>query len=253
MPVLPEDVFLEAVDHLVSIDRDWIPDGDGSLYIRPYMFANEVFLGVKPSSNYLFIVIASSVGSYFKSGADAVSLWVSQEYTRAAPGGTGAAKCGGNYAASLLAQAEATRHGCDQVVFLDAVERKWVEELGGMNVFFVFNDGSMSTPPLGGTILPGVTRSSLLTLAKDKGIPAREERYSYDQWKADARSGRLREAFACGTAAVVTPIGTVRAPEGEFVIGNGGSGVLTSELKTALVDIQRSRAADPHQWVHKVF
>ena len=186
MPVLPEKLFLEAVDQLVRIDRDWIPDGDGSLYIRPFMFANEIFLGVKPSSNYLFAVIASSVGSYFKSGADAVSVWVSQEYTRAAPGGTGAAKCGGNYAASLLAQAEATRHGCDQVVFLDAVERKWIEELGGMNVFFVFNDGSLCTPPLGGTILPGVTRSSLITLAKDKGIPVREERYSYDQWKADA-------------------------------------------------------------------
>ena len=253
MPILPEDVFLEAVDQLVSIDREWIPGGDGSLYIRPYMFANEIFLGVKPSSNYLFIVIASSVGSYFKSGADAVSVWVSQEYTRAAPGGTGAAKCGGNYAASLLAQAEATRHGCDQVVFLDAAERKWVEELGGMNVFFVFKDGSMSTPPLGGTILPGVTRSSLLTLAKDKGIKVREERYSYDEWKADAHSGKLREAFACGTAAVVTPIGTVKAPEGEFKIGNGGPGTRTEELKAALVDIQRSRAADPHKWVHKVF
>ena len=253
MPILPEEVFLEAVDQLVSIDREWIPGGDGSLYIRPYMFANEIFLGVKPSSNYLFIVIASSVGSYFKSGADAVSVWVSQEYTRAAPGGTGAAKCGGNYAASLLAQAEATRHGCDQVVFLDAVERKWVEELGGMNVFFVFNDGTMSTPPLGGTILPGVTRSSLLTLAKDKGIKVREERYSYAEWKADAHSGKLREAFACGTAAVVTPIGTVRAPEGEFKIGNGGAGTRTEELKAALVDIQRSRAPDPHKWVHKVF
>jgi len=217
------------------------------------MFANEIFLGVKPSSNYLFIVIASSVGSYFKSGADAVSVWVSQEYTRAAPGGTGAAKCGGNYAASLLAQSEATRHGCDQVVFLDAAERKWVEELGGMNVFFVFNDGSLSTPPLGGTILPGVTRSSLLTLAKDKGIKVREERYSYDEWKADAHSGKLREAFACGTAAVVTAIGTVRAPDGEFKIGNGGAGTRTEELKAALVDIQRSRAADPHKWVHKVF
>ena len=253
MPVLPEKLFLEAVDQLVHIDRDWIPDGDGSLYLRPFMFANEIFLGVKPSSNYLFAVIASSVGSYFKSGADAVSVWVSQEYTRAAPGGTGAAKCGGNYAASLLAQAEATRHGCDQVVFLDAVERKWIEELGGMNVFFVFNDGSLCTPPLGGTILPGVTRSSLITLAKDKGIPVREERYSYDQWKADARSGKLREAFACGTAAVVTPIGTVRAPEGEFKIGNGGSGVRTDELKTALVDIQRCRASDPHKWIHRVF
>src|SRR5690242_10070638 len=208
MPELPEEIFLEAVNQLVSIDRDWIPGGDGSLYIRPFMFANEVFLGVKPSSNYLFSVIASSVGSYFKSGADAVSLWVSQEFTRAAPGGTGAAKCGGNYAASLLAQAEATKHGCDQVVFLDAVERKWVEELGGMNIFFVFDDGSMCTPPLGGTILPGVTRSSLLVLAKDKGIKVREDRYSIDQWRSDARSGRLREAFACGTAAVVTPIGT---------------------------------------------
>jgi len=253
MPILPEEIFLEAIDHLVSIDRDWIPGGDGSLYIRPFMFANEIFLGVKPSSEYLFIVIASSVGSYFKSAADAVSVWVTPDYTRAAPGGTGAAKCGGNYASSLLAQAEATRNGCDQVVFLDAVERKWVEELGGMNVFFVFNDGSMSTPPLGGTILPGITRSSLLTLAKDKGIPVREERYSYDQWKADAQSGRLREAFACGTAAVVTPIGTVRAPEGEFKIGNGGSGARTEELKTVLVDIQRSRAPDPHKWVHRVF
>ena len=122
-----------------------------------------------------------------------------------------------------------------------------------MNIFFVFDDGSMVTPPLGGTILPGITRSSLLTLAKDKGIAVREERYSYDQWKADAHSGKLREAFACGTAAVVTPIGTVRAPEGEFKIGNGGSGARTEELKTALVDIQRSRTADPHKWVHKVF
>ncbi|MGQ0585352.1 MAG: branched-chain amino acid aminotransferase [Reyranella sp.] len=253
MPILPEEVFLEAVDQLVSIDRDWIPDGDGSLYIRPFMFANEIFLGVKPSSDYLFIVIASSVGAYFKTSAPAVSVWVSPDYTRAAPGGTGAAKCGGNYAASLIAQAEATKHGCDQVVFLDAAERRWVEELGGMNIFFVFDDGSMVTPPLGGTILPGITRSSLLTLAKDKGIAVREERYSIQQWKADAASGRLREAFACGTAAVVTPIGTVRSPEGEFTIGNGGSGASTEALKATLVGIQRGNAADPHGWIHKVF
>jgi branched-chain amino acid aminotransferase len=138
-------------------------------------------------------------------------------------------------------------------VFLDAVQRKYVEELGGMNIFFVFDDGSLSTPALGGTILPGVTRSSLITLARDKGMTVREEPYAYDQWKADAKSGRLREAFACGTAAVVTPIGTVRDPSGEFRIGNGGPGVATSELKNALVDIQRSRAADPHKWVHRVF
>jgi branched-chain amino acid aminotransferase len=253
MPSLPEELFLEACDLLVKTDRAWIPEGDGSLYIRPFMFANEIFLGVKPSSDYLFIVIASSVGSYFKTDAPAVSLWVSQEFTRAAPGGTGAAKCGGNYASSLLAQAEATRHGCDQVVFLDAVEQKWVEELGGMNIFFVFDDGSMVTPPLGGTILPGITRSSLLTLAKDKGIKVREDRYSIDQWRTDARSGRLREAFACGTAAVVTPIGTVRSKDGEFKIGNGGPGTQTEDLKSALVGIQRGTAADKHGWLHKVF
>jgi branched-chain amino acid aminotransferase len=251
--MLPEQLFLEAVDKLVSIDRDWIPDGDGSLYLRPFMFANEIFLGVKPSSDYLFIVIASSVGAYFKTDAPAVSVWVSPDYTRAAPGGTGAAKCGGNYAASLLAQAEATDHGCDQVVFLDAVEQRWIEELGGMNIFFVFDDGSMTTPPLGGTILPGITRASLLTLAKDKGIEVREDRYSIDQWRADAASGHLREAFACGTAAVVTPIGTIRSKDGEFKIGNGGPGTKTEELKAALVGIQRGRAADPHGWIHKVF
>ena len=254
MPSLPEELFLEACDLLVKTDRAWIPDGDGgSLYIRPFMFANEIILGVKPSSDYLFIVIASSVGSYFKTDAPAVSLWVSQEFTRAAPGGTGAAKCGGNYASSLLAQAEATRNGCDQVVFLDAVEQKWVEELGGMNIFFVFDDGSMVTPPLGGTILPGITRSSLLTLAKDKGIKVREDRYSIDQWRTDSRSGRLREAFACGTAAVVTPIGTVRSKDGEFKIGNGGPGTQTEDLKAALVGIQRGHAADKYGWIHKVF
>jgi branched-chain amino acid aminotransferase len=254
MPSLPEELFLAACDLLVKTDREWIPDGDGgSLYIRPFMFANEIFLGVKPSSDYLFIVIASSVGSYFKTDAPAVSLWVSQEFTRAAPGGTGAAKCGGNYASSLLAQAEATRHGCDQVVFLDAVEQKWVEELGGMNIFFVFDDGSMVTPPLGGTILPGITRSSLLTLAKDKGIKVREDRYSIDQWRTDSRSGRLREAFACGTAAVVTPIGTVRSKDGEFKIGNGGPGTQTEDLKSALVGIQRGHATDTYGWIHKVF
>ena len=253
MPSLPEELFIESCDRLVSIDRAWIPEGDGSLYLRPFMFANEVFLGVKPSSDYLYLVIASSVGAYFKGDSPAVSVWVSDDYTRAAPGGTGAAKCGGNYAASLLAQAEATQHKCDQVVFLDAVERKWIEELGGMNVFFVFDDGSMVTPPLGGTILPGITRNSLLTLARDKGITVREERYSIQQWKADAASGKLREAFACGTAAVLTPIGTVRSKDGEFRIGNGSPGQRTEELKSALVGIQRGNAADKHGWIHRVF
>jgi branched-chain amino acid aminotransferase len=255
MAPLPEPLFVESVRQLVRADRDWIPTAEGSsLYLRPFMIASEVFLGVKPSAEYLYMVIASPVGSYFKSGASSVTVWVSQDYTRAAPGGTGAAKCGGNYAASLAAQAEAIRHGCDQVVFLDAVERRWVEELGGMNVFFVFKDGSMITPPLSGTILPGITRDSVITLARAQGIDMREEPYSIDQWRSDATSGRLREAFACGTAAVITPIGKVRSPEGEFAMAGGVEPAsVTQRLRTTLVDIQRGVAPDPHGWVHKVF
>ncbi len=253
MPELPADLFVGAISELVNLDRDWFPSVEGgSLYIRPFMFANEVFLGVKPSAEYLFLVIVSPVGGYFKSGAPAVSIWVSQDYTRAAPGGTGAAKCGGNYASSLVAQAEASRHGCDQVVFLDAAEHRWVEELGGMNVFLVFEDGTLQTPPLSGTILPGITRDSLITLARSEGLTVREQPYAIDQWRADARSGHLTEAFACGTAAVVTPIGRVASPDGEFKIGAGGPGQLTSRLKQKLVDIQHGRAPDPHGWVHKI-
>ncbi len=216
------------------------------------MFASETFLGVRPASEYWFVVIASPVGAYFKGGKKAVSVWLSADYTRAAPGGTGAAKCGGNYAASLVAQAEAIRNGCDQVVFLDAAERRWVEELGGMNVFFVFDDGSMLTPPLGGTILPGVTRDSILTLARSEGRSVREERYSYDAWRADAASGKLRECFACGTAAVVTPIGEIKAADGGFIIGNGGGGEVAQSLRAKLVGIQRGEIADAHGWVRRV-
>lgn len=253
MPQIPEETFLESIRQLVQIDRDWFPTVEGgSLYIRPFMIASEVFLGVKPSSEYLYLVIISPVGGYFKSGAPAVSLWISQSYTRAAPGGTGAAKCGGNYASSLVAQAEAAKHGCDQVVFLDAAEHRWVEELGGMNVFFVFNDGSLQTPPLSGTILPGITRDSLMTLARAEGLTVREEPYAIDQWRNDARSGRLTEAFACGTAAVVTPIGSVKGPDGEFKIGAGGPGQTTMRIKQKLVDIQRGVGADPYGWVSRI-
>jgi branched-chain amino acid aminotransferase len=253
MPELPEEMFLESARALVRADSAWIPESDGgALYLRPFMFASEVFLGVKPSAEYFYMVIASSVGAYFKGGAPSVSLWVSQEYTRAAPGGTGEAKCGGNYAASLLAQSEAIRHGCDQVVFLDAVERRWIEELGGMNVFFVFDDGTMVTPPLTGTILPGITRDSLLTLSRAQGVTVREEPYSLAQWRADAESGRLTEAFACGTAAVVTPIGSVASPEGKFTIGGGVPGAVTQKLRACLVDIQRGIAPDPYGWVQRL-
>ena len=254
MPTLPEDLFVEAVRALVRIDRDWIPTAEGaSLYLRPFMIGTEVALGTRPATDYLYCVVASPVASYFKSGASAVTLWVSEHFTRAAPGGTGAAKCGGNYAASLAAIAEGQREGCEQVVFLDAVERRWVEELGGMNVFFVFDDGSLQTPPLTGTILPGITRDSLITLARDMGLVVREELYSIDQWQADAESGRLREAFACGTAAVVTPIGKVKGRKHGFTIGDGNAGPATLRLKAALTDIQFGRAPDTHEWLDRLF
>ncbi|MBC7580753.1 MAG: branched-chain amino acid aminotransferase [Tardiphaga sp.] len=251
MAPLPDPVFIEAVEQLVRIDRDWIPSGEGSLYLRPFMIASEIFLGVKPSAEYIFAVIASPVGSYFKGGPAPVSIWVSENYTRAAVGGTGAVKCGGNYAASLRAQAEAIDHGCDQVVFLDAIERRYVEELGGMNIFFVFDDGSLLTPPLG-TILPGITRDSIIALAKASGTEVREELYTLEQWRADAASGRLKEAFACGTAAVISPIGKVCSASGDFLIADGTGGPMATALRKQLVDIQYGRAPDPHNWIRKV-
>ena len=181
-----------------------------------------------------------------------MSIWVSDELSRAGPGGTGAAKCGGNYASSLMAQSEAIEHGCDQVVFLDTAEHRWVEELGGMNVFFIFNDGTIITPPLGGTILPGITRSSIIELARGQGRTVEERRYSYDEWRDDAKSGRLVEAFACGTAAVISSIGVVRSSAGDFTIGNGGNGAIADELRSELVGIQRRRIPGPDGWVHMV-
>ena len=252
MPELPEEVFLAAVDKLIAQDLKWVPEGEGSLYLRPFMFASEAFLGVRPAKEYIFCVIASPVGPYFKGGAKAVTIWTSQGYTRAAAGGTGAAKCGGNYAASLIAQAEAAAHGCDQVAFLDARENRWVEELGGMNVFFVFKDGSIVTPPLQGTILPGITRKSLLQLAADAGITITERLYSFDEWQADATSGKLAEAFACGTAAVVAGIGKVKHAGGEFLVGDGQTGPVTQRLREALVGLQRGQTNDPYGWVRPV-
>jgi branched-chain amino acid aminotransferase len=251
MPALPEEAFVGAVEALSRVDHDWIPAGPGSLYLRPFMFASEAFLGVRPAAEYVFCVIASPVGAYFKGGAKPVKVWVAQDLTRAAPGGTGAAKCGGNYAASLKAQAAAAVQGCDQVVFLDAVDHLWVEELGGMNVFFVLQD-RLVTPPLGGTILPGITRDSLITLARDAGLHVEERPYSIEMWRADAAAGRLREVFACGAAAVVTAIGEVRSAGGSFVIGDGSEGPTTARLRETLMAIQKGRAPDPHRWVHRV-
>ena len=249
MAPLPEDLFLSSIEKLVDVDRDWVPTSEGgSLYLRPFQYANEVFLGVRPSHEYLYVLIASPVGSYFSGGLKPVSIWVSQDYTRAAPGGTGAAKCGGNYAASLIAQAQAAEHGCDQVVFLDAVHRSYIDELGGMNIFFVRKDGSLITPELNGSILPGITRESVIKLAQAEGRTVEQRQVSLEEWREGAKSGEIVETFACGTAAVLTPIGTVRANDGEFLLGTGETGPVTSALRQSLVDIQYGRAEDIYGW-----
>ncbi len=253
MPEIPQETFLAAVRELVVTDAAWMPPVEGgSLYIRPFMFASEAFLGVRPAKQYKFVVILVSSGNYFKKGVNPVKIWVSQDYVRAAPGGTGAAKTGGNYAASLVPQAEAIRQGCDQVVFLDAVEKKWVEELGGMNLLFVRADGSVITPPLNGSILPGITRDSLITMLREEGLDVREEPYSITQWREEAESGQLLEVLACGTAAVVTPIGTVASPAGEFTIGSGGIGQMAAKMREKLVGIQHGRVEDTHGWVTRI-
>ncbi len=253
LPELPVDVFVDAVDLLIRADAAWVPDQvEQSLYLRPFMFASEVFLGVRPAAEVSFMVIASPAGAYFPQGVKPVSIWLSEEYTRAAPGGTGAAKCGGNYAASLVAQQEALAHGCAQVAFLDAVERRWIEELGGMNLCFVHDDGSIVTPELTGTILPGVTRDSILTIAADRGHKVEERRIGIDEWRDGVASGRITEVFACGTAAVITPVGLLRWRGGELPMGNGGIGPVTTSLRKTLLDIQHGLADDPYGWMHDV-
>ena len=206
MPVLPEAAFLRSIEELIKADVAWAPGGDGSLYLRPFMFASEAFLGVRPASEYLYVVIASPVGAYFKGGKKAVTVWLSDDYTRAAPGGTGAAKCGGNYAASLVAQAEAIKHGCDQVVFLDAAERKWVEELGGMNVFFVFDDGSLQDAAARRHHPARASRATRSSRSPGrKGGRCARSASATSSGRATPRAGAYARAFACGTAAVVTP------------------------------------------------
>jgi len=259
MPELPDDAFVQAIELLVSHDRDWVPaSAEQTLYLRPFMIATTAALGVgQPAGSYLFLVIASPSGSVFAGGGlRAVSVWLAEGFTRAAPGGTGEAKTGGNYAASFLGQQQAIDNGCDQVVWLDAVEHRWVEEMGGMNLFFVHGSGQdarIVTPPLTGTLLPGITRDSLLTLAPDLGIPASEAPMSVEQWRAGCESGEISEVFACGTAAVITPVAEVKgAMRGGWRIGDGKPGPVTMRLREQLLGIQFGRLPDPYGWVHKI-
>jgi branched-chain amino acid aminotransferase len=256
MPELPAGTFVDAIEVLVRQDIDWVPAGAGeTLYLRPLMIATEVGLGVRPANEYLFLLLASPVGPYFPQGVRPVSVWLSEEFTRAAPGGTGAAKFAGNYAATLVTQAEAAANGCDQVVWLDAVERRWVEEMGGMNICFVYGSGGdarLMTPALTGTLLPGVTRDSLLTLATRLGYGVEEGRLSVEQWRAESANGTMTEAFACGTAAIITPIGSVRSAGASWTMGSGEPGPVTMRLRRELLDIQHGAAADPEGWMHRI-
>ncbi|MEU1281635.1 branched-chain amino acid aminotransferase [Streptomyces sp. NPDC005805] len=253
MPELPVDLFIGACDALARQDSAWVPahGGEESLYLRPFMIATEVGLGIRPANEYLFLVIASPAGAYFPGGVKPVSIWLSEDRVRAVPGGVGDAKTGGNYAASLLAQAEAAQKGCDQVAYLDAVEHKWVEELGGMNLYFVYED-RIVTPELTGSLLAGITRDSLLKLAEDLGHRSEEGRVSIDQWQADTENGTLKEVFACGTAAVITPVGTVKSARGEWRQSGGEPGEVTLKLRKALLDIQTGKAEDVHGWTHRL-
>ncbi|MDW6059656.1 branched-chain amino acid aminotransferase [Streptomyces sp. FXJ1.4098] len=252
MPELPVETFIAACDALVTQDKAWVPgSGEESLYLRPFMFATEVGLGVRPANEYLFIVIASPAGAYFPGGVKPVSVWLSEEYVRAAPGGTGAAKTGGNYAASLVAQAQAAEQGCDQVVWLDAIERRWIEEMGGMNLYFVYGD-RIVTPELSGSLLPGITRASLLRIAADLGHEVSEGRISVDDWREGNADGSLTEVFACGTAAVITPVGSVKSARADWTVADGQPGEVTMKLRKALLDIQTGAAPDTHGWMHRL-
>ena len=255
LPEMPVDFFVKTVEELVKADAGWVPKKIGeSLYIRPFMIATEVGLGVRPSNHATYILIATPAAAYFNS-AKAVTVWISTEYVRAALGGTGEAKCGGNYAASLLAQKQAAKEGCDQVAYIDAKERKWVEEMGGMNLYFVKGtgaDATVMTPKLTGTLLPGITRDSILSVAADLGYKVEETMISIDDWRDGVASGLITEIFACGTAAVVSPVGQAKSTMGTWITGDGQPGKITMQIRNALLGIQHGEIADTHKWMHAV-
>lgn len=255
LPELSNADFVGTVEALVRQERAWVPKNFGeSLYIRPFMFGSEVGLGVRPSNSATFIVITTPASAYFNPDK-AVTVWISTEYVRAAKGGTGEAKTGGNYAGSLLAQKQAAAEGCDQVVWLDAVERKWIEEMGGMNLCFVKGkgvDATILTPPLTGTLLAGVTRDSILTVAKDLGYKVEEAMVSTDDWRDGVTSGEITEIFACGTAAVVSPVGSAKSSEGSWVTGDGNPGPITNQIRETLLGIQHGTLEDKHGWNKRV-
>jgi len=252
LPELPTEYFIESLKQLISVDGRWVPSApETSLYLRPFMFAKEAFLGVRPANKVNYYLIASPAGPYFSGGIAPLSIWLSTTYARAGKGGTGAAKTGGNYASSLVAQQEAYDHGCAQVLFLDSEEGKYLEELGGMNIVLVKKDGTLVTPQ-SDSILEGITRDSILQLAEDRGHKVERRRVTIDEWREGAANGDIVEAFACGTAAVVTPIGLIKAEGFEIGSADAVAGELTLSLREELTDIQYGRREDTHGWMTRL-
>ncbi len=262
MPQVPLDLFVEAADLLCQTDREWVPGTldaerlhDESYYFRPFMIGLGDFLGVKAAEEYLFLLIGGPAGAYFQGGIKPVTIWVEEEYVRAAPGGTGRAKCAGNYAASLLPGMLAKQRGCDQALYLDSTHHKYLEELGGMNVFLVLQEGARTvivTPEKTGTILEGVTRDSLITVARELGFDVEERRISIDEVEQLQHTGALKEAFACGTAAVISPIGSLMSHRGTWIINEHKVGEVSMRLRAALLDIQYGLSPDTHNWMHNI-
>lgn len=251
MPEIPEALFLECLEALLRVERDWVPIAPSSLYIRPFVFATEAAVGVHPSSKYKFMILLSPVGAYYADGLNPVRIYVEDEYIRATPGGTGAVKCGGNYAASIIAQAQAARCGFSQVLWLDGKERKYVEEVGTMNVMFKIK-GQLITAPLDGTILPGITRDSILHLMREHGLSVKERPLTIDELMDAGRTGQLEEAFGTGTAAVISPIGQLQYKGETIRIHNEKIGPLTQWLYDTLTGIQWGRIPDSYGWTHEI-
>ncbi|MGH2536384.1 MAG: branched-chain amino acid aminotransferase [Candidatus Promineifilaceae bacterium] len=253
MPQVDEEEHLDAITQLIALEHEWVPDRPGTaLYIRPVMMGVEPALGVHASSDYLHLVILSPVGNYFREGFNPIPVHISHKYRRSAPGGTGAVKSGGNYAASLLAGEEARAMGYSQVLWLDAREGRYVEEVGAMNICFVYEGSHIVTPPLTGSILPGVTRDSVLTLSRALGYTAAEEMVEVDQMLADIQSGRITEVFGCGTAAVIAPVGKFGYRDREYFINEYECGPVVHRLYKALTDIQYGRARDRFGWTYTI-
>jgi branched-chain amino acid aminotransferase len=254
LPELPAELFIESLRQLIAVDGVWVPEptGEKTLYLRPFEIAAENFLGVRAAERVEYRVIASPVGPYFTGGVKPVSIWIALDSARAGKHGTGEAKTGGNYAAGVLAQQEGYAQGCSQVMYLDAETSTYVEELGGMNLFFVYKDGSVVTPSLDGTILHGITRDSIVTLLKDSGHEVQERKITLEEVRESIQSGQITEVFACGTAAVVTPVGLFKSREEEISIGNNEPGALTIAMREELTGIQYGTVKDRHNWMHKL-